>query len=203
MTEHTIITDPYLHEPKGVASAAANKVYVSNGAGSGSWLSPYVMGWEDVADSGVTQNLTSGAWVDLTNDGNGLQTTSTYLIPGTTSAWDPIANEFNWADAGLGVGDTVDIRFDYDVTVNTNNDQVKLALDMAHGHANEFQLLIDARNIDTAGTVNVVRFVSIYMGSTEVVNNPTKVVMFADSAADSVVLNGFFVRYLPRLTVYA
>lgn len=35
--EHTTITDPYLHEPKGAFAAAANKVYVSNGAGSGTW----------------------------------------------------------------------------------------------------------------------------------------------------------------------
>jgi hypothetical protein len=32
---HNTLTDPYLHEPKGVASAASGKVYVANGAGSG------------------------------------------------------------------------------------------------------------------------------------------------------------------------
>lgn len=35
--EHKDITDPNVHEPKGVAAAAANKVYVSDGASSGSW----------------------------------------------------------------------------------------------------------------------------------------------------------------------
>jgi hypothetical protein len=34
---HSNLTDPYLHEPKGVATAAANKVYVANGSGSGAW----------------------------------------------------------------------------------------------------------------------------------------------------------------------
>lgn len=34
---HSTLTDPYLHEPKGVASANANEVYVANGSGSGSW----------------------------------------------------------------------------------------------------------------------------------------------------------------------
>jgi hypothetical protein len=34
---HNTLTDPYLHEPKGVASAATGKVYVANGAGSGAW----------------------------------------------------------------------------------------------------------------------------------------------------------------------
>ena len=36
-TEHNTITDPEIHEPKGVAAAASGEVYVANGAGSGSW----------------------------------------------------------------------------------------------------------------------------------------------------------------------
>lgn len=35
--EHSTITDPYLHEPKGIAAATISKVYVSDGAGSGTW----------------------------------------------------------------------------------------------------------------------------------------------------------------------
>ena len=34
---HSTLTDPYLHEPKGVASASTGKVYVANGSGTGSW----------------------------------------------------------------------------------------------------------------------------------------------------------------------
>ena len=34
---HSTLTDPYLHEPKGVASASTGKVYVANGSGSGTW----------------------------------------------------------------------------------------------------------------------------------------------------------------------
>lgn len=35
--QHSAIPDAQLHEPKGVATAASGKVYVANGAGSGSW----------------------------------------------------------------------------------------------------------------------------------------------------------------------
>lgn len=35
--EHSVLTGSSLHEPKGVAAAAANRVYVSDGVGSGSW----------------------------------------------------------------------------------------------------------------------------------------------------------------------
>jgi hypothetical protein len=34
---HKNLTGADLHEPKGADAAAANKVYVSNGAGSGTW----------------------------------------------------------------------------------------------------------------------------------------------------------------------
>ena len=34
---HSSLTDPYLHEPKGVAAASVGKVYVANGSGSGTW----------------------------------------------------------------------------------------------------------------------------------------------------------------------
>ena len=37
MAEHVDLTDPYLHEPKGIAAAGAGTVYVADGAGSGSW----------------------------------------------------------------------------------------------------------------------------------------------------------------------
>ena len=35
---HSTMTDPYLHEPKGVAAASNGSVYVANGAGTGSWV---------------------------------------------------------------------------------------------------------------------------------------------------------------------
>ena len=35
--EHSTLTTGELHEPKGVATAATNSIYVANGAGSGTW----------------------------------------------------------------------------------------------------------------------------------------------------------------------
>lgn len=36
--DHSTLTDPYLHEPKGVATAQAGQVYIANGSGSGVWV---------------------------------------------------------------------------------------------------------------------------------------------------------------------
>lgn len=38
-TQHSTLTGSDLHEPKGVATATANQLYVSNGSGSGVWTS--------------------------------------------------------------------------------------------------------------------------------------------------------------------
>lgn len=35
--QHSSLTDPNLHEPKGISSASANQLYLSNGSGSGVW----------------------------------------------------------------------------------------------------------------------------------------------------------------------
>lgn len=62
---HEVIADPYIHEPKGVASALADKVYVSNGTGSGTWkkLSPSSL-------AGITGNGTVGTFLSIDGTGN-------------------------------------------------------------------------------------------------------------------------------------
>lgn len=56
MVEHVSITDPNIHEPKGVTSATADTVYVADGSGSGAWeqLNPYGgILYNDIAGSGT------------------------------------------------------------------------------------------------------------------------------------------------------
>ena len=52
--EHNIITDPDLHEPKGIASANSRNIYIADGAGSGIWQ-PIAMGsvWQDARSSPI------------------------------------------------------------------------------------------------------------------------------------------------------
>lgn len=35
--QHSVITDPHLHEPKGISTAVSGMAYFSNGVGGGSW----------------------------------------------------------------------------------------------------------------------------------------------------------------------
>jgi hypothetical protein len=63
--QHSAITDPNIHEPKGVAAATVNKVYVSNGTGSGTWkkLSPPQL-------SGITTNGQAGDVLTVNGSGD-------------------------------------------------------------------------------------------------------------------------------------
>ena len=62
MAEHRLLTGASLHEPKGVADAAENTVYVADGAGSGMWLEvPFESKWNDVVTSFVGFNPPGGA----------------------------------------------------------------------------------------------------------------------------------------------
>lgn len=58
---HSALTDPYLHEPKGVASASTGKVYVANGSGSGAWTSKEAL--VELSLEGYIENISSATTV--------------------------------------------------------------------------------------------------------------------------------------------
>lgn len=200
--EHVNITDPNIHEPKGISNATSGEVYVADGAGSGTWRSVFTYGFEDYHNNGSPINLTSGAWVDLTNNGLGANTVTTYRLPGYNTTWDTTSNQFNWNSAGLVLGDTVDIRFDVTFNINTSNDSIGLRLDLAHGDPSEYNIEIYKNQFKTTGSHRVVVWTSIYMGNNATLNNPTKISAFSDSASDTALLNGFYVRVTPRSLVF-
>ena len=59
--QHNTITDPDIHEPKGVASATSGKVYISNGSGSGTWEYPPGKAHAEIYISGGTTAHTLAA----------------------------------------------------------------------------------------------------------------------------------------------
>jgi hypothetical protein len=82
MPEHSTITDPYLHEPKGVASTQQGKFYVANGAGSGTWK--YLpTGWGSYTDNAGDQIFDTTATKLLVNKlGASLETKLPWAIRG-------------------------------------------------------------------------------------------------------------------------
>lgn len=69
MADHASLTGSSLHEPKGVALAAAGTIYVANGAGSGSWTT--------LSHTG----LPVGAVVGFSYTQNATETSTTTILP--------------------------------------------------------------------------------------------------------------------------
>lgn len=85
--EHKDIVDPDIHEPKGIAAASANRVYVADGAGSGTW---------DQVDSSALKGLSGDAAVAdkilVTDGSNGFDLITGFaygsmVISGNTNAF--------------------------------------------------------------------------------------------------------------------
>jgi hypothetical protein len=94
-TQHSSITDPNIHEPKGVSTASLGTVYTADGVGSGTWTS-----------SGSDKEVLIQSLSDLPTPSSGVITLASdtvYLIDG---AIDIGANRFSLSDKvtvrGLG-----------------------------------------------------------------------------------------------------
>jgi hypothetical protein len=61
--QHSALTDPNLHEPKGVSTAASGKVYIANGSGSGVWQYPAGHAYGDmyITASSTAQTLAASS----------------------------------------------------------------------------------------------------------------------------------------------
>lgn len=161
-------------------------------------VTKYTFGLEDYNDTGTSQPLSDGTPIDITNDGAGPYTNVAFKIPGRGAIWNTTLNQFEWNTAGLVLGDTVDIRFDFLLTTGGANREVSVALDLAHGHASEYTLNVGTTLFKDAGTYQVTRFMGLYMGDANTLNNPGKITMTGDGVGDSIVYNGHFVRYALR-----
>lgn len=115
---HSTLTGSDLHEPKGIATATAGQVYVSDGAGGGTWQDTAVTAgatsfttgdlkptWKTVADSG---------WV-MCDDGTigDISSGATNLASSTTQAlyyllWTNISNSYAAVSGGRGVSAAAD-----------------------------------------------------------------------------------------------
>lgn len=109
---HTTLTDPYLHEPKGVASAAAGTYYRADGGGSGAWKKThyYVNGYltfNDVSTYAYQHSVTT-SFTPLN------PTFSADIISGFTAASSP--------NARLVYSGTDDITAALNFTMSLKND---------------------------------------------------------------------------------
>ncbi|MCA6480571.1 MAG: hypothetical protein IM557_08220 [Chitinophagaceae bacterium] len=105
-TQHSAITDPNIHEPKGISTASNRQVYKANGSGSGAWTklseldfdysdkANNLFGWNDIHDSlytsGSPRAISSGTRTQITNNALDAQTDITRL----GALWSTVNNNF-------------------------------------------------------------------------------------------------------------
>ena len=108
--DHELISDPYLHEPKGITSASAKQIYVADGASSGEWRKLFmsdidfsvnaenIFGWNVVEDTQYTSGsplaISANTKTKLLNNGLGASTDQTRL----GNLWDTTLSELSIDD---------------------------------------------------------------------------------------------------------
>lgn len=157
-------------------------------------------GWSDYNDLATTSTpiplTVAGTFYPLTNDGAGAFSTNVFKIPSHSEIWDTTANEFDFSS--LKVGDTIDFRLDYTVITSGVNRDIETELQLAIGSAGPYSLNMDFRPFKAAGTYQIIRWHSIYIGDTNTLNFPAKFATRSDGTGDTIIVNGWYVRTMVR-----
>jgi hypothetical protein len=146
-------------------------------------------GWADYADVATTGSpiAVSAVPAVLTNDGLGVDTNTAYLPiggNGITQLWNTSSNGFDFSD--LNVGDMLEIRMDIDVIIASNNTAVDVNLHMGSG-GTVIVPFISQQNFKTTGTFEVIRYMGLYIGSTDVRDTLAQLKIDADKACTCIV----------------
>lgn len=201
---HEVITDPYIHEPKGVASALADKVYVSNGTGSGTWkkLSPSSL-------AGITGVGTVGTFLSVDGAGNfvflpaphgqcdffdatlaapyTLAATTSYqkLAPTTVANGAPaLFTEGTNARLTYTGADAVSMAINYNVSLNIGSSAKDVTLAVYKNG-----VLVDGRTVSTTSSSTKINMSG--MATVDMVTNDYVEIYAKISATDTINVYGF------------
>ena len=97
---HSSLTDPLIHEPKGVASASAGKVYVANGSGSGTWTAKETLVGETL--TGYIDNISASSTVYVPIPFAGTISKVVTVLEAAISSANAIVTVKNSAAASMG-----------------------------------------------------------------------------------------------------
>lgn len=145
--EHSVITDPEIHEPKGIASAGVGEVYVSNVSGGGNWRGfPHHSFYYDNIGVGFT-----------------LTTPATYTLINPTTTADP--HPVNFSHNGNG---RLTYTGTYDIDAMLN---VTLSVKHSTGAATDCYFQIFKNGVAIPGTQTVRTADSANYGSVTIVGH--------------------------------
>lgn len=201
--QHKDIPEAQLHETKGASTSTTGQILTSTG-GAATFQAPAAVsgqmsqGVYDYNDLGTTASpialIVAGQQYPLTNDGAGTNTNTTYALPGISNMWNVATNSFDFT--GLNLGDTVDIRFDVEYTTGTNDTDIFLVLELGVGGSPYQLTLVGDAGKKSSGLHKILEWNSVYMGDTNTLNNPARLLASADKTNTTVVVNGWYIRPL-------
>ena len=190
-------------EPSMIDEPSTNSIYelVTTIKGYIGTASPdgFSGGWADYADVTTTGSpiAVSAVPAVLTNDGLGVDTNTAYLPiggNGITQLWNTSSNGFDFSD--LNVGDMVDIRMDISVVIASVNTVVGINLLMGSGGSVVVPFISD-QNYKATGTFKTIRYMGLYIGSTDVRDTLAQLKIEADKACTCTV-HGWYIKATRR-----
>lgn len=130
----------------------------------------------------------TNTYVSITNDTLGPQTTRAYLPTGVTDIWNPTTGLFDFSQ--LSNGDTIDIRLSLEVTTTSPSQSIDIDMELGIGGFS-YDVLFHSSTVKTAGTQQINRFNSIYMGDDNTRLNGARFKIRSDALATCKVLGWY------------
>lgn len=185
----------------------ATEVHLKFNGGSWTLLfsaSGAVMDWVDYNDTTTAttpiQITTPGTYYNLTNDGAGAFTNTSYASSDTASIWDTVNQRFDFRN--LNLGDTVDIRVDMTPTTGGANDGIDIRMDLgidSGGGSAPYSLPFGHAEYRYSGSQLARTFMlSVYMGDANTRDNFGQISVSADGTGCSVINSGWWYRRIQR-----
>lgn len=200
--EHKDLSDPYLHEPKGIKTATADTVYVANGSGSGVFKNVKEltrMGcwyYDDTATATIPITITPvNTYIPLTNDGNGSDSINTHKLVDVDNVWDVSTNRFDFTQ--FNVGDMIEGYVDVSIDNKANDNEVRVIVRLGEGSViiDEHLATLFLKLVKVYRTL--VPF-QIYIKDDNVRNNPASIRMSTLLGAPTVVVEGLFIKGIKK-----
>lgn len=105
--QHSAITDPDLHEPKGIAAASAKTIYVADGAGSGTWELAEVIQYITVSATMADVSAAGSIYIPVPNITGLTLVGASLTLGGAITVADASVTFFNSSSASLGSAVTI------------------------------------------------------------------------------------------------
>lgn len=152
--------------------------------------------WNDLATKTTPITLTQNVWGSLTNDGEGPYTNLSESVVYRGNIWDTSTNSFDFSD--LRIGDLVMFRLTAYVTTHNSNVGVSGKLTAAQGSPSEYDVPFFNGIVKTAGRNLFSATTFLYIGNTDTMEYPCKVMAFSDAAGTEVEVEGWAVATFTR-----